>query len=136
MSSETPQLMALLAEYSMLPEFEGIGLTSVQDRGRWNSMPLHIAIHRKRSNEVKILLDGGADPNAPGEYGERPLHVAVRRGLFEIIEMLMRAGARCDLQDKDGLDVWNQAEATGVTQRLQQVERSIREKGQAGRFQN
>jgi ankyrin repeat protein len=93
-------------------------------------MPLHIAIHRKRPKEVKVLLDAGADPDAPGEYGERPLHIAIRRLLFEIVEMLLRAGARCDLKDGNGMGIWDQAEASGVKQRLKELDLAIRrEKG-------
>ena len=126
MSVKISQLTALLLEYSKLPEFEGTGLSSVHERGRWESMPLHIAVHRKRSGEVRMFLAAGADPNAPGEYGERPLHIAVRRGLFEIVEMLLRSGARCDLQDGDGIDVWQEAEANGVKTKLQQIAQAIR----------
>lgn len=126
MSLEVSNWKALLAEYSDLPEFAGTGLTSVHDRGQWDSMPLHIAVHRKRSEEVKVILAAGADPNAPGEYGERPLHIAVRRKLFEIVAMLLRSGARCDLKDGDGMNVWEEAEANGVQQELQEIAQAIR----------
>lgn len=114
-------LRALLAEYSELPEFEGQELTSVSQKGRWNSAPLHIAIHRQRPKEAEIFLEAGADPNAPGECGERPLQIAVRRQLFDIIKMLLRAGARCDLKDDDGIDAWQNAEWVGAKQKLQEM---------------
>src|SRR4051812_25228658 len=77
MSVRISELATLLVEYAELPEFEGTGLSSVHDKGRWDSMPLHIAVHRECAAEVRVFLAAGADPNAPGEYGERPLHIAV-----------------------------------------------------------
>jgi len=121
-------LRALLAEYSELPEFEGLELNFVNQKGRWDSAPLHIAIHRQRPKEAEILLEAGADPNAPGEYGERPLQIAVRRQRFDIVEMLLRAGARCDLKDDNGTDAWWDAESVGAKQRLQEMEREIVQK--------
>lgn len=126
------RLWPLLAEYSELPEFEGEELTSVNQKGRWDSMPLHIAIHRKRFEEAKVLLDAGADPNAPGEYGERPLQIAVSRKLFDIAEMLLRAGARCELKDNDDMDTWQTAEMFGSEQQLQQIVRKIAQEGVDG----
>ena len=95
----------------MLPEFGGIALRSVQQPGRWKSTPLHIAAYRERPDEVKIFLEAGADPNAPGEFGERPLQVAVNCFNSEIIEMLLLAGASCRLKDDKGMDVWAVATA-------------------------
>ena len=110
-------LERLLQEYQELPEFSSLKLSSVNQRGGWNSTPLHIAIYRERPREVRILLEGGADPNAPGEYGERPIQVALGQD-EEIIEMLLSAGAQCDLTDDKGKNAWDWAEGLGLKDKL------------------
>jgi hypothetical protein len=125
MSEKVTNLEQLLREYQELPEFQGIALTSVNQQGGFKSTPLHIAIYRELPHEVKIFLEAGADPNAPGEYGERPLQVAVNCGNSEIIEQLLRAGARCELKDEKVMDAWQVAEAVGFKQKLEEVVRLV-----------
>lgn len=111
----------LLREYQELPEFAGTSLQSVNQRGGFDSTPLHIAIYRERPKEVGTLLEAGADVNAPGEYGERPLQAAVNCKNTEIIERLLRAGAQPDLKDQEGADTWQVAEALGFRRTLEDI---------------
>ena len=125
MPEQKVKLEDLLREYQELPEFQGKELKSVKQLGGFNSTPLHIAIYRDRLDEVQILLQAKADPNAPGEYGERPLQVAVNCGNKEIIEQLLRAGARCELRDEKGMDAWDVAEAAHSKEKLEEVVRRV-----------
>jgi len=121
MSDQATTVEELLREYQQLPEFCGMVLKSVNERGGFDSTPLHIAIYRERPHEVKILLNAGADPNAAGEYGERPLHVALNCWNPNIIEQLLRAGALPELKDKEGLDVWKVADILRVTREFAEI---------------
>ena len=115
------KLQRLLAEYQELPEFSGELLTSVNQQGGFKSTPLHIAIYRGSPEEVSVLLESGADPNASGEYGERPLQVAVNCGNSEIAEQLLRAGANCVLKDDEGMDAWQVAQIVGFRKKLEEI---------------
>lgn len=42
---------------------------------------------------MKVLLDHGADPNAPGAYGMTPLAAAARKGAVGAIALLLTRGA-------------------------------------------
>ena len=42
--------------------------------------PLHLACWQKHSEVVALLVDRGADVNAPGDGGKTPLHYAVCEG--------------------------------------------------------
>jgi cytohesin len=55
--------------------------------------PLQWAISRKSPELVKLLLDGGADPNAKDKTGNPPLTSAVFSGNQEAITMLLAAKA-------------------------------------------
>jgi ankyrin repeat protein len=117
-------ISSLLIEYSELPEFD-CPISSVDQKGRWNSAPLHIAVHRKCFLEAKTLLEAGADPNMAGEFGERPIQIAIRRNLFDVVELLLSAGANCDLCDDHGTNAWNDAESVGATDKLKNLVRNF-----------
>lgn len=125
MSEQMKNVEQLLREYQELPEFQGASLKSVNQQGGFMSTPLHIATYREKPDEVRILLQAKADPNAAGEYGERPLQVAVNCGNSEIVEQLLRAGARCEIKDDKGMDTWQVAEAVGFKQKLDGIVRRI-----------
>ncbi len=123
------KLQEVLLEYQELPEFEGRALCSVNQRGGWNSTPLHVAIYRERPEEVRVLLDAGADPNAEGEYGERPLQVAVNCGNAEIVERLLRAGADVKLLDEKGLNTFQVADLMGFRPKLEEIMGRLNQRG-------
>src|SRR5206468_2154192 len=93
----------ILAEYTELPEFSGIQLESVTQKGHTGDFPLHVAVHRKDAEEVASLLAAGADPNARGELGYTPLLVAVSNDLPLIVNLLLQAGAQHNSPNNDGV---------------------------------
>lgn len=61
--------------------------------------PIHLAVESGSVEEVRSLLDRGADPNPPSEDydGWTPLHIAIHRGYEEIVRVLIEAGAVVDI---------------------------------------
>lgn len=114
-------LEEILGEYEELPGFYGKKLTDVNYHGTIGDTPMHTAVWRNSLEEVKVLLCHGADPNAVGDMGERPLHAAVTCKHEAIIEALLRAGAKIDLKDDEGLDVWKTAEIAGYKDELEKI---------------
>ncbi len=55
--------------------------------------PIHIAVKKGDTAEVKRLIKAGADVNAQDEHGSTLLHVAAYRGKTEIALALIKAGA-------------------------------------------
>lgn len=45
---------------------------------------LSFSIHQGQERIVQILLENGADANAPGKDGETPLHIAIGNGSSNI----------------------------------------------------
>lgn len=61
--------------------------------------PIHLAVESGNVEEVRSLLDRGADPDPPsdGYDGWTPLHIAIHRGLDEIASVLITAGVALDI---------------------------------------
>ncbi|KAF7631425.1 ankyrin repeat containing protein [Aspergillus flavus] len=64
--------------------------------------PLHISVSRGHLTAVRLLLDGGADPNAIDGEGSTVLHTAVRSGHHIIVRELLRYGADPSAVDAAG----------------------------------
>jgi ankyrin repeat protein/Tfp pilus assembly protein PilF len=56
----------------------------------------------KSIERVKLLLAGGANPNAKGAYGSTPLLAAADRGNSQSVDALLSAGADVNAQDDEG----------------------------------
>jgi len=64
--------------------------------------PLHAAVDRRKYPVAKVLLEHGANPDAPGNLGETALHLeSSQRGITNV-ELLLEYGANVDVQDKEG----------------------------------
>ena len=79
-----------------LPELVDRPLVDVNEVGRFENRPLHIAAVRGDPEEVAALLAGGADVNAIGEMGNQPIHEAIGQGNVEAVRLLLQAGATLD----------------------------------------
>jgi uncharacterized protein (DUF1778 family) len=60
------------------------------------------AIQNNRLDDLRKLLEKGADPNAREDYGRLPLELAVARGNLSAASMLIEAGAARDMHYEDG----------------------------------
>lgn len=102
-------LRSVLDKYRYHPQFLGIELESVNQRGALDDTPLHIAcnthVEGAPVDDVQELIEHGADVNAQGDLGYTPLHLAITYGSPKLVEILLNAGARTDIADEDGQTV-------------------------------
>ena len=61
---------------------------------------LHLAILYGTKEEVKRLLDNGAEVKAQNAYGDTPLHLASKTGNVEIITLLLDNGVDVNAENK------------------------------------
>jgi ankyrin repeat protein len=85
-----------------LPAFCGIKLTDVNQPGLFGERPLDVAAVRGNLNEIRALLEGGADLNARAENGNTPLHEATGQGSVEAVKLLLEFGAKTDVRNEFG----------------------------------
>ena len=63
---------------------------------------LEYSVLHRQTELTKMLLQLGADPNAPGKRGSRPLADAALKGDAEGARLLLNAGARIDAVSQSG----------------------------------
>jgi ankyrin repeat protein len=86
--------------HSLVQDFVASGASANErDEGTGETL-LTLACELADAPLVKILLDAGADPNAPSCLS--PLDVAAGRGHLEIFELLLDADADVEAIDEDG----------------------------------
>jgi len=66
---------------------------NIRNMGGEGNTALIIAIQCDNEDVVSLLLEHGASPNAPGEFGRRPLFFAVARNYVRIAALLLNHGA-------------------------------------------
>ena len=69
----------------------------------YGSTPLAVACRQGHSKIVTVLLEFGASPTIPDQYGVTPLHWAANSGRVKVIQSLMNQGnlTGSDLGKKD-----------------------------------
>lgn len=85
-----------------LPAFCGVRLTHVNQAGLFGERPLDVASVRGNLDEIRALLEAGAEVNASGELGNTALHEAVAQGHLDAVRILLRYGAKADMQNELG----------------------------------
>lgn len=76
---------------------------------------MHVASHIE---VARLLIDSGADINAPGWMGGHPLHTAASAGHSETVKLLLEAGAEVDARQENGYTPLHFAANADVAQLL------------------
>ena len=80
--------------------------------------PLHVASFKGKTPVARILLEHGANPDAPDNLGATALHLASSSGKVTDVELLLEYGANSDVRDKKG---WSLLHAAAFNVNLQVV---------------
>ena len=73
------------------------------------SAALAAAAAKGQTEQVRALLDGGADIEAAGKDGRTPLMLAAQHGHQETVRLLLAHGAKTEARDAAGFTAWGLA---------------------------
>ncbi|MCP1646652.1 ankyrin repeat domain-containing protein [Pseudomonas nitroreducens] len=113
------QIDDLLSEYAQLPEYSEIACNDPNALSLFGDRPIHVAATRGDIDEIKLLLDHGAQINAKGEHGYTALHDAVEQGHVAAVRYLLDHGADPKTVDDAGFSALNLAENLGEEEIVQ-----------------
>ncbi|MCA2932043.1 MULTISPECIES: ankyrin repeat domain-containing protein [Bacteria] len=98
--SAKEQLKLVFDKYSTHPEFLGLELTDPNQRGAVDDTVLHLAARTGAIEDMKVLIDAGADVNIAGDLGNTPLHQAAMMDQFDSVKFLLKCGAKKHLKNE------------------------------------
>ena len=94
-----------------LPEVE-LNQQDIED----NETALHVAVQKKATDVVQVLIDAGADIDIQNNEDESLLHAACDSGALDIVKMLVRAGTGVRAVDDQGRTCLMLAACSGHTE--------------------
>jgi ankyrin repeat protein len=96
-------LAASLGRADIMKALAAKGANPSIDKDGTTALMAAIGNNERRSAEaVKVLLEIGADVNAPDQEGKTALFTAAARGYVSIIQMLADKGAKVDVRNRKG----------------------------------
>lgn len=102
-------LKEVFEAYRLHPEFLGISIETVDQRGALDSTLLHIAARTGKLTHIATLVEAGADLNIQGDMGSTPLHEAALCGQAKAVELLLQLGANAELKNEFGQTAYDVA---------------------------
>lgn len=97
MNSKTKEL---LSAYAGHPDFLGLELVDINQRGAVDDAPIHVAVRSKSIEHILELIRWGADIGMKGDMGNTPLHFSAMVGRSDVVVALLRAGANPHLRNE------------------------------------
>ena len=98
-----------------LPEVD-VNRRSTATADSSNHTALHLAVFRKHTDVLQVLIDAGADIDTQNNDGYTPLHSACASGALDMVKMLVRAGAGVRVTDNGGCTCLHVAARFGHTE--------------------
>ena len=117
---EDEKKLVLAAREGRITVIIGLLSTNMLDINRWSHIdhhddeypeegeyytatPLFEAAKNGHIDTVRLLLEKGAKPNIPDEYGDSPLKAAAGKGHKEVVQMLLDIGADPNISNRRGV---------------------------------
>ena len=90
-------------QYNLRKQFTGAAIPDINDlHGGYGTTPLAFASYWGCLNLVEILLQYGADTDAPDKYGDTPLICAAKYSCEQVTNVLIDYGANINAVDHSG----------------------------------
>ena len=110
--SPRPTVAEVLARLNDYPDFCD-PLTDVNQIGTFGNRPLHLVSWQGNVEEIRTLVESGAEVNVIGDMGATPLHDAAQACQLEAVKLLLEYGANGETRDEFGKTPLDWAELNG-----------------------
>jgi uncharacterized protein len=121
-----PELVAIAKKYAGHPEFLGIGIEDVNQRGAVDDTLLHVAARTGAIDDVKTLVFCGALIDSIGDLGNTPLHQAAMNDQRTTAEFLLLKRANPRLKNEFEQTALEVAEIEGHQHMMALIKRYLR----------
>ncbi|KAI8631585.1 ankyrin repeat-containing domain protein [Xylariaceae sp. FL1651] len=104
-SLTTPFFAAVLGGgVGIVQAFIDFGVNIQAEESFTHYTPLHAAASAEKLDVANLLIEKGADVNAPigNEWGAPPVFIAIQRGDANMVRLLVESGAKTDAVDRGG----------------------------------
>ncbi len=93
-------------------KYAGMNINQLDSRGQG---ALHVALRKRDSSMVQLLLSLGSNPNQHSKLGLAPLHIACETGDREALGILLQAGVNPNTEENQSVPNLEQHFRTGLT---------------------
>jgi len=123
------ELQTIIEKYKNHPEFLGIEVVEVNQKGAVDDTLLHLTARTGDIEGLEVLIVNGADIDAIGDLGNTPLHQAAMMGQLGSVKKLVQLGANINLRNEFGQTVYEVAMLSGHQAIIDFLETIENEKG-------
>jgi len=93
-------LRQVIDSYRNHPEFLGVDILDVNQKGAMDDTLLHMAARMGRVQHLEVLVRSGADVNVAGDLGNTALHQAAMSGQMGAVRFLLDHGATASIKNE------------------------------------
>lgn len=122
------QVSAIIAKYNTHPEFIGIGISDLNQKGAVDDTLLHLVARTGAVEDIEILVSAGANINVEGDLGNTPLHQAAMMGKLDAVKTLLKLGADPQVKNEFNESVIEVARLGGYTEIIELIDKYISKK--------
>lgn len=98
------ELSQIFKKYNEYPDFLGIEITNVNQKGSIDDAIIHIAARNNQMQDIVDLVINGAYIDLQGDLGYTALHYACMRGYTDVVQLLLKLGANKNIKNEFGED--------------------------------
>ena len=93
-------------------KYAGVNINQLDSRGQ---TALHVALRKRDSHMIKLMLNLGSDPHIHNKLGLAPMHVACETGDIGALTLLLQAGVNPDMRERQSMPNIFSHYRTGLT---------------------
>lgn len=124
-------IQSILEKYANHPDFLGIDIIDINQKGSIDDAILHIAVRKNNIKDIEVLLENGADVNLAGDLGYTPIQYACMFGNVDAVKILLMSNADPMIQNEFGqtaFDIANLSKKENKAELIENLKKRYKKK--------